>query len=79
MPVHTPATVLRERWSFIMANTLPVRKEVLDFLKASETLLAYPMFASEFTPEECDVIADYIMTLSQARHPWGKSLTVRYS
>jgi hypothetical protein len=62
-----------------MANNLPVRKEVLDFLKASEHLLAYPLFDSEFTSEECDLIADYIMTLSQAQHPWGKSLTVRYS
>ena len=62
-----------------MSNSLPVRKEVFDFLKASETLLAYPMFNSEFTPEECDVIADYIMSLSQSKHPWGKSLIVRYS
>jgi hypothetical protein len=62
-----------------MADILPVRKEVLDFLKVSETLLAYPMFTSELTPEECDVIADYIMTLSQARHPWGKSFAVRHS
>jgi hypothetical protein len=62
-----------------MANTLPVRKEVLEFLKAAETLLAYPMFDSQFTPEECDVIADYIMSLSQSKHPWGKSLAVRYS
>ena len=62
-----------------MANSLPARKEVLDFLKASEHLLAYPMFDSEFTPEECDLIAEYVMSLSQARHPWGKSLTVRYS
>ena len=61
-----------------MSHTLPVRKEVLDFLKASETLLAYPMFDAEITPEECDLIADYIMSLSQSKHPWGKSLTVRY-
>ena len=54
-------------------NSLPVRKEVQDFILVSETLLSPALLSSALTPEECEIIAEYIMSLSHLKHPWSKS------
>ena len=50
-------------------NSLPVRKEVQDFILISETLLSPALLTSALTPEECEIIAEYIMSLSHLKHP----------
>ena len=60
-------------------NSLPVRKEVQDFILISETLLSPALLTSALTPEECEIIAEYIMSLSHLKHPWSKSLVLRYA
>lgn len=55
-------------------NSLPVRKEVQDFILVSETLLSPALLSSALTPEECEIIAEYIMSLSHLKHPWSKAL-----
>jgi hypothetical protein len=60
-------------------NSLPVRKEVQDFIRVSETLLSPELLASTLTPEECELIAEYVMSLSRLKHPWSKSLVLRYA
>jgi hypothetical protein len=61
------------------ANTYTIRKGVLDFIIASEALLSPALRSSELTKEECDMIAEYVMTLSNSANPWSKSLPVRYN
>jgi hypothetical protein len=57
----------------------PFRLEVQQFIRAAETLVSPALMDSDLTREECDIIAYYVMTLSNARLPWGKDLTVRYA
>jgi hypothetical protein len=57
----------------------PFHPAVQAFIRASETLLSPASIGEELTPEECDVIAYYVMMLSNAKHPWGKALMVRYA
>ena len=51
---------------------LPVRKEVEAFCKSAETLLSPAVLGHELTPEECMLIADYVMNLANTENPWGK-------
>ena len=60
-------------------NSLPVRKEVQDFILISETLLSPALLTSALTPEECEVIAEYVMSLSHLKQPWSKLLVLRYA
>ena len=53
---------------------LPIRQEVQNFLQASDALLSPAVLQSELTPEECLLIADYVMNLSDSNKPWGKNL-----
>jgi hypothetical protein len=57
----------------------PFRLEVRQFVLAAETLISPALMDSDLTPDECDIIAYYVMTLSNAKHPWAKDLTVRYA
>jgi len=50
-----------------------VRKEVRDFIEAAEILLSPALLTSELTADECDLIKEYIMTMSHAKHPWTSS------
>lgn len=54
-------------------------KDVLDFIKAAETLLSPAMRTSELTSDECEIIAEYLITMSQVKHPWSKVLPVKYT
>ena len=56
-----------------------VRKEVLDFILASEALLSPVLRPADLTKAECDTIAEYVKNLSATKHPWSKSLPVRYN
>jgi hypothetical protein len=56
-----------------------VRKEVEDFMRAAETILSPVLLSPELTPEECDLIAEYVKSLSQAKHPWSRSLPIKYT
>lgn len=62
-----------------MTLDITVRKKVSDFLLASEALLSPALRSSELTTEECDLIAEYVMTLLRSSNPWSKALPVRYS
>ena len=58
---------------------IAVRKEVSDFLLASEALLSPALRSSELTNEECAMIAEYVMNLSRTGNPWSKALPIRYN
>ena len=54
-------------------------RQTQDFILVSETLLSPALLSSALTPEECEIIAEYIMSLSHLKHPWSKSLVLRYA
>ena len=56
-----------------------VRKEVRDFVQAAETLLSPALLGSELTTDECDLIGEYVITLSNAKQPWSKVLPIKYT
>jgi hypothetical protein len=60
-------------------QALPVRKEVQQFVDAAETLLSPRLLGSNLTDDECLLIAEYVMSLSQAKHQWSKALLVRFA
>ena len=60
-------------------QTSPYRQEVQAFIRATETLLSPISLGNDLTSEECDIIAYYVMTLSTAKQPWGKGLTIRHA
>jgi hypothetical protein len=47
-------------------------KEVLDFVKASETLLSPILLDHQLTDEECELISGYVACLSDPMNPWNK-------
>ena len=57
----------------------PFGPEVQEFIRATEVILSPALLGRDLTPDECDIIAYYVMTLSSAKHPWAKELTVRYA
>ena len=52
----------------------PFRKEVQDFIQATETLFSPDLPIPALTRQECDIVAYYIVNLAATRHPWTKSL-----
>ncbi len=58
---------------------IAVRKEVLNFVLASEALLSPVLLGTELTKEECALIAEYVLNLSRSNQPWSKALPVRYN
>jgi hypothetical protein len=61
------------------AEVLSVRKEVVDFVTAAETILSPVLLSPELTSGECDLIAEYVKSLSQVKTPWSKALPVKYT
>lgn len=55
------------------------RQEVLDFIRAAETILSPALLHSDLTQGECDLIAEYVRSLSQAKNPWSRSLPIKYA
>lgn len=60
-------------------NSLPVRKQVQDPILISETPLLPALLTSALTPEEWEIIAEYNHELFRLKHPWSKSLVLRYA
>ncbi len=58
---------------------LVVSPAVQTFFSASETLLASTSLETELTPEECELIAQYVMALSNVKTPWSRYLPSRYT
>lgn len=56
-----------------------VHPAVEAFVSASRTLLSSALRPSDLTPEECEVIAQYIMALSTVNTPWSGYLLSRYT
>ena len=52
-------------------------KEVQDLIQVSETLLSR-ITRLALTPEKCELITGYVMSLSHLKQPWSKSLVLRY-
>ncbi|HET9961095.1 MAG TPA: hypothetical protein VFQ34_02050 [Nitrospiraceae bacterium] len=51
--------------------TLRIRKEVLDFINASETILSSVLIKPPLTQEERGLIAEYLRYLSDVKQPWN--------
>lgn len=62
-----------------MPAPLTVRKEVEAFIQAAEILLSPALRNYELTPDECELIRDYVMALSNAKQPWSKGLPIKYA
>lgn len=62
-----------------LADVVSVQKDVQDFIEAAEKLLSPALRTTAFTPDECYLIREYIMSLSHARHPWSKDLPIKYT
>ena len=69
-PVSSPSTSVKQP---------QIRSELVQFVEAAERVLSPALHDVELTPDECDLIAMYVENLSQARHPWGKSLRIKYA
>ena len=55
------------------------KKTYRDFIDATEKLLSPALRTTAFTPDECDLIREYVMSLYHARHPWSKGLPIKYT
>jgi hypothetical protein len=58
---------------------LSVQKDVQDFIQAAERLLSPALRTSPLTSDECDLIGEYLMSMSNAKHPWSKRLPIKYT
>ena len=56
-----------------------VHPAVAAFVSASQTLLSPSLRPTDLTPEECEVIARYVMDLSNVKTPWSGHLLSRYT
>lgn len=63
----------------ISEEVLSSRKEVMDFVRAAEKILSPALLNPVLTQGECDLIAEYVKTLSQSKHPWSRSLPIKYA
>ena len=62
-----------------MAAALQVRTEVHEFIQAAEFLLSPALQFPALTQEECILIAQYVMSLSNNKQPWSNSLITKYA
>jgi hypothetical protein len=60
-------------------EVLTARKEVMDFVRASEKILSPALLHPTLTQAECDLIAEYVKTLSLSKRPWSRSLPIKYT
>ena len=65
--------------TLVSGEVLSARKEVREFVRAAETILSPALLHPDLTQEECDLIAEYVKTLSQSKQPWSKSLPIKYT
>jgi hypothetical protein len=62
-----------------LPSVVALSPAVQAFVSASESLLSPALRPSELTPEECQVIAQYVMDLSNVKTPWSGHLLSRYT
>jgi hypothetical protein len=61
-------------------QTSPIRNEVIEFVRSTETLLLSPILLKpDLNQKECDLIAEYVQMMSLSKHPWSKSLPIKYT
>lgn len=60
------------------ADAFPFHKDVHNFIKAADTSLSPGRRTSPLTPDECEIIKEYVITVSNVKEPWGNSLPVMY-
>ena len=60
-------------------GVLSVQKDVQDFMQAAEKLLSPALRTTPLTAEECYLIREYVMSLSNEKHPWSKDLPIKYT
>jgi hypothetical protein len=60
-------------------EVLTARKEVMEFVRATEKILSPALLHPTLTQGECDLIAEYVKTLSGSKHPWSGSLPIKYT
>jgi hypothetical protein len=53
---------------------VPIRKEVLEFLSASETILSSVLIKPPLTKDERDLITEYVKQLSAQTEQWKKEV-----
>lgn len=62
-----------------LVDVVSVRGDVRDFVQAAEKLLSPALRTTALTAEECYLIREYIMSLSNGKHPWSKGLPIKYT
>jgi hypothetical protein len=60
-------------------GSLPVRQEVREFARAAEMILSPALLMSELSDDECALIQQYVISLSNAKNPWSRGLPVKYT
>ena len=60
-----------------LRGALPLQKDVRDFVGAAEKLLSPVLRTSQLTESECDLIAGYLIIMTNAKHPWSKRLPMK--
>jgi hypothetical protein len=51
-----------------------IRKEVVEFAKASETILSSVLISPPLSDHECALIAEYVRYLGDLNQPWNEDL-----
>ena len=64
---------LPNTWEDRLMLTPPIRKEVLDFVKASETILSSVLIKPALTQDERALISEYIRYLSDYERAWNNT------
>lgn len=59
-------------------GALSFQKDVRDFVGAAEKLLSPALRISPLTADECDLIAEYLVIMTHAKHPWSKRLPIKH-
>lgn len=60
-------------------ESLTLSPAVEAFVRASENLLSPVTRPPDITCEECELIAEYVMSLSARKTPWSQYLTSTYA
>jgi hypothetical protein len=59
-------------------GVLSFQKDVRDFVGAAERLLSPALRTSPLTADECDLIAEYLVLMTNAKHSWSKGLPIKH-
>jgi hypothetical protein len=62
-----------------MRRPLSIRKEVLEFVKASEMILSSVLIQPPLNQDERALIAEYVRHFSDTKQPWNEHLLQKYA